>query len=136
MLNKIVSEIIEILKKHGAENVYSAFDGIRISQKNKDIFCIAGIESFESSAPIYSSYTAFIPFKAEAVLSLTAPADFRAETLYEYFDKYVLPAFEELSCLSNSLKCVSIKKNSNIDRLVLKADFTVRGITRMERSGT
>lgn len=136
MLKNIISEITQALKNNGAEHIYSAFDGVHISCKNREIFSIVGIESFESSVPIYSQYTIFIPFKAEVSVSVTAPDECAAEKLYTYFDEYVLPAFEELSSLTSSLKKLSIKKVSSVNRLALMANFSVSGISRLERSSS
>lgn len=135
MLKNIIAEISQALLKHGAERVYSAFDSLPVSCKGREIFNIVGIESCESSAPIYSQYTVFIPFKAEAAVSVAAPEDCAAEKLYEYFDEHILPAFEEVSSLTCKLKRLTVRTDRNINRLVLRADFSVSGISRLERSG-
>lgn len=134
MLKSVISRISEALADKGAQHIYSAFDNIPVAYKGKDIFNIVGIEGFESSVPIYSQYNVFIPFKADAAVSVAAPPDYPAEKLYSYFDKHVLPAFESISSLTCSLKKLVIKKDSSVNRLVLKANFSVSGITRLERS--
>lgn len=136
MLKNVISEISLALADKGAEHIYSAFDNIPVNYKGREIFNVVGVESFESSAPIYSQYTVYIPFKAEAAVSVAAPPDYPAEKLYSYFDEHILPAFESISSLTCSLKKLVIKKDSAIDRLVLKVNFSVSGITRLERSAS
>lgn len=136
MLKNVISEISLALADKGTKHIYSAFDNIPVNYKGREIFNVVGVESFESSAPIYSQYTVYIPFKAEAVVSVAAPPDYPAEKLYSYFDEHILPAFESISSLTCSLKKLVIKKDSAIDRLVLKVNFSVSGITRLERSAS
>lgn len=136
MLKNVISEISLALADKGAEHIYSAFDNIPVAYKDREIFNVIGVESFESSTPIYSQYTVYIPFKAEAAVSVAAPPDYPAEKLYSYFDEHILPAFESISSLTCSLKKLVIKKDSTIDRLVLKVNFSISGITRLERSAS
>lgn len=136
MLSNIIRTIISELDFGGVENVYSAFDAVSLERKNKGIFTVVGVNSFESSAPIYSQYTIFVPFKAEIGISVTAPESSSLEQLYNYYDEKVSPVINKLSGLSSSIRGMTIKFDSAIHRLVLTAKLLASGITRIERSGT
>lgn len=136
MLNTIVTQINDELKKCGVSEVYSAFDNISTEKKGKGIYTVTSIDSFESSAPIYSSYHIYFPFKSYADIRVTAPLDYSMAELYSYFDTMILPALNNLGSLNCSLKNLTMKKDSNINRLVLRICFSVSGITRLERSSS
>jgi len=134
MLNTIIDRVISELRAFGSEPVYSSFDAIPIVKKNSGIYTIVGIESFESTAPVYSPYIVYIPFKADISVKVTAPPDYPLSRLYEYYSSRTAAAVGELSGLSCSLKKLSVKYDSNISRLVLTAVLSAGGITRIERS--
>ncbi len=136
MLKDIISKISCALAENGAENIYSAFDNIPAAYKGRELFTVVGIESFECNTPIYSQYAVFIPFKAEVCVNIAAPPDCSAERLYDYFDKHILPAFEDISSLTCSLKKLVIKKESTLGKLVLRVNFSASGISRAERSAS
>lgn len=136
MLKSILSQISDELKKGGIREVYTAFDSIPIDKKGSGIYTVASIESFESAAPIYSEYHIFLPFKAEAGISLIAPQTMNMAQLYEYFDSNILPLMDRLGSLTCSMKGITMKNDSNIRRLVLKVGFSVSGISQLERSAS
>lgn len=134
MLKTILSQITDELKNAGVSEVYTAFDNIPMDKKCGGIFTVAGIDSFESSAPIYSEYTIFLPFRAEAGISLIAPLSMDMARLYDVFDSEVMPLMDRLGSLTCSLRNITMKNDANIKKLVLKARFSVSGISKLERS--
>ncbi len=136
MLKAILEKIEQELENNGVERIYTAFDYISIEKKGKEIFTVVGIDSFESYAPIYSESVIYLSFKAEAAVSLVAPESFTMAELYDYFDGSILPALMNMTNLTCSLRDLTIKNDTNINRLVLKVKFSVTGITRLERSSS
>lgn len=134
MLNSIISAAVAKLEAHGASHVYSAFDAVPVELKNGGIFTVIGVSSFESTSPIYSLSTIFLPFKAELEIKVTAPENYSAERIYQYFSEKIAPAAAEFSGLGSFLKRVFIKFDSNINRLVLTAIVSAVGTTKIERS--
>lgn len=134
MLNTIIGNVSAALRDAGAQPVYSAFDAIPVERKTKDIYTIVGVESFASTAPVFSQYVVYVPFKAEISIKAAAPPDTPASALFAYYSRYIAPAVGELSGLECSLKDLTVKFDSNIQRLVLSAVLSAGGITRTERS--
>lgn len=134
MLRDIIDDIIEKLAENHVFPVYSAFDGRALARKGKDFFTVVGISSFESSTPVYSQYTVYLPFKSELELSVTAPESSSMEELYEYYDNNIAPVILDMSGLTCSLSKISLKFDTNIQRLVLSVKLRVSGITKYERS--
>ena len=134
MLNTIISRVARELRAFGSDPVYSAFDAIPAEKKPKGIYTVVGIESFESTAPVYSPYIVYIPFKADTSVKVTAPPEIPLSSLYDYYSSKTAVAIGELSGLSCSLKKLSVKYDSNTSRLVLTAVLSAGGITRIERS--
>jgi len=134
MLNSIIEQVCTELRAFGASPVYSAFDAVPLTKKPDGIFTVVGIEAFESTAPVYSPYIVYIPFKAEISIKVTAPPDHSLEKLYGYYSDKIAVAAGELSGLVCRLKKLSVKYDSNICRLVLTAVLSAEGITRIERS--
>lgn len=134
MLRDILDSVAEKLEEQGVEGVYTAFDAQPMDHKRSGIITIVGIGEFESSTPIYSQYTVYIPFTAELELRLAAPVDYPMEQLYGYYDRKIFPVVSELSGMTCRLVKMSIKTDSNIQRLVLSVKLKASGITRIERS--
>ena len=134
MIKDIIENITEKLINGGIAPVYNAFDAVPVSNKDKCIFTVIEVESFESTAPIYSLFTVFTPFKAEISLKITAPENYSIAQLYEYYDKKAVPAINEFSSMSCYLSGISIKFDSNINRLVLTAKIPAAGMIKTERS--
>lgn len=134
MLETIIGAVIEKLKECGASPVYSAFNNISIERRGKGIFIVADICSFESSAPIYSLYTVYLPYRAEVEVRVTAPENYSAADIYRYYDRYIGTAVSGMSGLNGSLKGMTVRFDSNIRRLVLTAKVALSGIIRSERS--
>ncbi len=133
MLNTILSETVSLLNSNGIDTVYSVYDNIPIPSKGSGIFTVAGIDSFESSSPIHAEFRIFLPFKAEVGITLIAPLSCTMAELYSYFDTHIVPLAENPGSLSFSLKSAAMKTDSNIGRLILKAKFSVSGITSFVR---
>ena len=133
MLRDIIDDIIEKLAENHVYPVYSAFDGRALDRKGREFFTVVGISAFESSTPIYSQYMVYLPFKSELELSVTAPDSSSMEELYEYYDNNIAPVIFDMAGLTCSLSKMSIKFDTNIQRLVLSVKLRVSGITKFER---
>ena len=134
MLKDIIDGIIEKLAENDVSPVYSAFDGRSLERKGQSFFTIVGISSFETTTPIYSPYTVYIPFKEEIELTVAAPEKYSMTALYEYYDSNIEPVVFDMSGLTCRLSKMSVKFDSNIQRLVLSVKLAASGITRVERS--
>lgn len=134
MLTDIISAAVNALRSCGADNVYSAFDAYPTELKSRGFFTVVGTGGLEYSAPVYSYSTVYLPFKARAEISVTAPECSTMSGLYTYYDSKIAPAIDQLSDLSGRLTKLSLKHDSNIGRLVLTAEVSVSGIRHIERS--
>ncbi len=134
MLETIINAVKAKLEECGAAPVCSAFDNIPAERRSKGIFTVVDICSFESSAPIYSLYTIYIPYRAEAEIRVTAPESCSMTELYRYCDKFIGAAAAGLSGMNGSIKGMTVKYDSNICRLVLTAKLLLSGIIKTERS--
>ena len=134
MFKEIIDSIIDKFTESGVENVYSAFDAAPLSDKGRDIFTVVGVAEFESSTPIYSLSYIYLPFRTELEIKVTGSKDTSMSDLYEYFDDNIQPAIEDMSDLNCSLKKLSVKYDSNIQRLVLTIRLAASGINKIERS--
>jgi hypothetical protein len=133
MLKTIVSQLAEELENNGVEQVYTCFDNIPIWDKTSGIFTVVGIEGFESSAPIYSEYCVYVPFKAEAAITLLASQSTAMSQLYTFFDEKIFPIVKSMGSMDCALKNLTMKNDSAINRITLKIKFSVSGISRIER---
>jgi len=133
MLRELIDDITAKLAENGVDPVYSAFDAKAVSRKGSGFFTVVGIGSFESSAPIYSPYTVFLPFRAEIEISITAPEDYSMIKLYNYYDEKVEPAVSDMSGMTCRLSKMSVKFDSNIQRLVLNVRLSASGLTKIGR---
>lgn len=134
MLKQIIDDIIEKLAENNVSPVYSAFDARSIEGKGRSFFTVVGIGAFESMPPIYSPYMVYLPFKAELELSVTAPDSCSMEELYDHYDDNIAPVILDMSGQTCRLVKMSVKFNSNIQRLVLSVRVGVSGLTKFERS--
>ncbi len=133
MLTEVIRSVKERLAESGVENVYTVFDGEPLSKKGREIYTLVGICGMETSAPIYSEFIVYLPFRADIELKITAPENSPLENLYNYFSDSIEPVIHEMSVLGSRMTKFSFKHDSNIHRLVLTAVFTVNGIGRSER---
>lgn len=134
MINSVINEIIQKISRNGTVPVYSAFDAVSVERKNRHFFTIVGLDSFELQTPIYSEFTIFAPYKADVDINVTAPESCPLRNLYEYFSDNIKPAVMEISGMNCSMKKISVKHDSNINRFVLTTRLSVSGIDRLERS--
>ena len=134
MLRQLMEEAASRLRESGASHVYSAFDAVDIQKKTRSIFTVIDVSAFESSTPIYSLSTVYLPFKAELSFRVTAPECWSMEQLYDYFDQYIAPAVEKMSDMNCSLRSVALKSDSNINRLVMNVRISAGGVIKTERS--
>ena len=133
MLKTIINSIIDELEAADVENVYSAFDAYTIENKG-DIFTIIGIGAFETSPPIYTMAYAYVPFRAEVDISITATKSMTMEELYDYYTDNIEAALLQMTDMRYTLKKLSLKFDSNIQRLVLNVKLETGGITKLERN--
>lgn len=133
MITSIISEIIKQISKNNSIPVYSAFDAISIERKNREFFTTVGLNSFELQTPIYSEFTIFIPYKAEININVTAPENYSMQKLYDYFSDNIKPSINQISDMNCSIRKISMKHDSNINRIVLVAVLSVSGMDKLER---
>ncbi|MBE6855959.1 MAG: hypothetical protein IJO99_05490 [Ruminococcus sp.] len=133
MIKDILNQISSSLSSFGVNSVYTAFDNIPISKKESR-YIVVSVDSFETASPIFSDLSIFLPYKAVAELSVIAPCTSSLAELYDYFDSKLLPLMDKLGSLTSALRGVSMKYDSNINRLVMKIQLSVSGISRIERS--
>lgn len=133
MLRQIITSAVNALTGAGVPQVYSSFDSIPVERKSRGIFTVVSIGAFESSTPVYSAYTMYLPFKAEIVINITAPEKWSMDKLYTYFDSTTAPALTSLAGMTSRISGITIKHDSNIDRFVLSVKLGVSGITKIER---
>ena len=133
MLNSLIEQVCAELRSFGVTPVYSAFDAKPVTRKYGGICTFVGIESFGSTAPVYSPFIVYIPFSSEISIKVTAPPDCPLEKLYGYYTEKVAATVGEMSGLSCRLKKLTVRYDSNICRLVLTALLEAEGITRIER---
>ena len=129
VLNSIKNELTDV----GVTNVYTIFDAVPIEKKGRNFFTTVGVSSFETSAPIYTEFTVFIPFKAEIEIKITARESGELAALYSYYDSNIEPVLNQLSNLSSRICRMSLKHDTNINRLVLNVGFSINGIRKIER---
>lgn len=134
MLKNLLDIISAALREYGASQVYTMFNRLSPDQKSKEIYALVGVESFENSSAFFSYDMIYIPYKVDIEIKLTAAEDTPLSELYEYFDEYVLPAMISLTGIKSALKGISAKYDSNIDRLVFTARFSMSGLIKTERS--
>ena len=134
MMRELINDIIVKLSRQGVEDIYSAFDAKAVDHKGGGFFTVVGFNSFEASSPIYSPYTVYMPFKAEADIKVTAPKSSSMTELYDYYDSRISKTVEGMSGLTCRLSGMSVKFDSNIQRLVLDVRLAVSGVSRTERS--
>lgn len=133
MINSIINEIIEKLRASGLKEVYSAYDAVSVERKSRNFYTIIGLDTFELHQPIYSPATVFTPYKAEIYMNVTAPENYSMQKLYEYFSEKIKPVIMENSGLDCYIKKVSMKHDTQINRLILCAKISVTGIEKYER---
>ena len=133
MLTDVLNSIKNELTDAGVTNVYTIFDAVPIERKGRNFFTTVGVSSFETSAPIYTEFTVFIPFKAEIEIKVTARESGELAALYSYYDSNIEPVLNQLSNLSSRICRMSLKHDTNINRLVLNVGFSINGIRKIER---
>ena len=134
MLRDIISDIMAAFADKEVDHVYSAFDARAVARKGSSYFTVVGISSFESTAPIYSQYTVFVPFRAEIEINVTAPEKFSMVQLLGYYDEKIDPVIRDMDSMTCRLKSMDVRFDRNIQRLVLKVKFSAGGISSAERS--
>ena len=135
MLKAIISQIKETLEENGVKNVYTAFDNIPLSRKPADVFTVVSVGALESRNPVFSQYSIYVPFTADAEISIIASQNTSMTELYDYFEKYILPLAGKLASHKSMLKNLAVKYDSNISRFVMKISFSASGMVTLERSG-
>jgi hypothetical protein len=133
MLKDIIDSVVDKLEDSGIDSVYSAFDAEPVEGKGRGIFTVVGIGSFESSTPIFTQYSIYLPFKTEIEIKVTAPDSGTVEQIYTYYDEHIEPVIMSMTGLNCTIKKFTVKFDSNIQRLVLTACFAANGISKTER---
>lgn len=138
MLKTVTDAVTSALRNAGITEVYTAFDNIPVKGKggSNGLFAVVSAGALKTSAPLYSPYTVFVPFEAEAELSLLAPLKTGLYSLFCCFEEAVLPALTAPDGPCISVKGITAGRDSNLSRLVMKIKLSVSGISRIERSGT
>lgn len=126
--------VIDKLEDFGVEDVYSAFDAAPLGDKGHGIFTVVSVAEFETSSPIYSLSYIYLPFKTELEIKVTGSKDISMTELYDYFDENIQPAIDDMTDLNCSLKKLSVRYDSNIQRLVLTIRIAANGLNKIERS--
>ena len=134
MLRDIVNQVTKTLKDGGARGVYSAFDAQPVGKKG-EFFTVIGIRSFETLNPVYSAFTVYFPFRADIEIKVFSPEDSPLERLYSYYDENIEKSVGGMSGLGCRLSSLSVKHDSNINRLVLTCVMSANGIKKVERRG-
>lgn len=135
MLKNIIDEVKQHLTDAGLKNVYSAFDAVPTERKGS-CFTVVGVKSFSADTPLYAPFVVYFPFRAEVEVTMLAPGNWSMERLYEVFCEKAEPALLEMSGMKTRLASLSLKPDSNLSRMTLRAVMDVSGTRRMERSGT
>ena len=133
MLKTIINSIIDELEAAEVENVYSAFDAYTIENKG-DIFTVIGIGAFETAAPVYTMAYAYIPFRAEVDISITTPKSMTMDEIYDYYADNIESVLLQMTDMRYALKKMSLKFDSNIQRIVLNIKLETGGMAKLERS--
>ncbi|MBR1591656.1 MAG: hypothetical protein IJ666_01415 [Ruminococcus sp.] len=133
MITDVLNNVKNELTDAGVQNVYTIFDAVPVEKKGRGFYTIVGVSSFETSSPIYTEFTVFIPFKAEIEIKITAREASELAALYGYYDRNIEPVLNRLSNLSSRISRMSLKHDTNINRLVLNVGFSVNGIKKIER---
>ena len=131
MLETIINSVKSELEKAGATSVYSAFDCVPLEKRAGNIFTVVDICAFESSAPIYSLNTVYVPYTAVAALRITAPENCSMTDIYSYYDRYIGAS---VTGASGRISGMTVKFDSNIRRLVMTVKVSLSGIIKAERS--
>lgn len=134
MLKYIIEQLSAELKDCGVKEVYTAFDNIPADSKGGEPYTVVSVEGFESTAPIYTDSYLYIPFKADACISLVAPRSVTMAQLYDRFDREILPVVEKIGSMKCTLKNLTMKYDTNMRKTVLKMRLCVSGLSRLERS--
>lgn len=133
MLKEILESIKEKFTEKGIRNVYSAFDAYPAAKKG-ELFTVIGIGAFETAQPVYSQFSIFLPFRTEIELNITARRDMSMDSLYNYYCESIEPVLTGMADMNCTLKKMSVKFDSNIQRLVLNVRMSASGMNRMERN--
>ena len=134
MLKDVIDKVINVLKKNGVNDVYSAFDNISTESKGKHIYSVVGVSEFESSTPVYSLSYIYLPFKTDVEIRIVGAKESSLYAVYSYFDEKIQPSVLEMTAMNCSMKKLSMKFDSNIQRIVMSVRFSASGVTKLERS--
>ncbi|HBB72428.1 MAG TPA: hypothetical protein DCZ71_07475 [Ruminococcus sp.] len=135
MIKAVLEQVTAMLRAYGMRDVYTAFDALPIEDKGR-IFTVVGVESMKIDKPLYSLGAVYFPFSASVSIKITAPESADSGKLLEYYSTSAQPALLKNSDLCCSLTGLTIKHDTSLCRLVLRADHSVKGVTVAERSIT
>lgn len=133
MLETVMKKVSDALKSAGEIPVYTVFDNIPIDSKSEIPFTVISVDRFESTPPIYGYNSVFVPYTATVGISLIAPLGADVPGLYSFADRRILPVIGKIGGLQCKFGSISLKKDSNLNRMVMKIDFTAQGIKKISR---
>ncbi len=134
MLKGIMTAVRESLEASGIENVYTAFDNIPINRKG-GIFTAVSVDTLEAKNPVFTEHMVYTPYTAEVRLTVISSAGGTLSELYDYFERYILPAAGRLASYKSALKKLAMKYDSNMGRYTMACIFSAKGMLTMERGG-
>lgn len=132
MLKEILDSIVSQFTEKGVQNVYSAFDAYPVEKKG-GIFTIIGIGAFETAPPIYSQFSIYLPFKTEFEINVTGTKNMSMQAIYTYYCDNIEPVLKSMTDMNCSLRKMTVRFDSNIQRLVLTIKLSASGMDRTER---
>ena len=130
MLETVMSRISSALETYGGINAYTAFDCAPINRKGIRPITVISVEKLECSAPIYDTASLYIPFTASAAVSVWAAPRTDMLSLCGMFDNKIIPSLSQIAGLSCSMGELSFRTDTNLNRVVMKLNFTARGIKK------
>lgn len=128
-----MKKVSDALKRAGEIPVYTVFDNIPLDKKSEIPFTVISVDRFESASPIYGYNSVFVPYTATVGISLIAPLGVDVTELYSFADMRILPVIGKIGGLQCKFGNISLKKDSNLNRMVMKIDFTAQGIKKISR---
>ena len=133
MFRDIINDVIKRLSDAGVRHIYSAFDALPVSGKGGSFYTIAGLSGFTSGRPVYSQFTAYIPYTMRLELTVTAPENCPLSKLYSYFEEQIMTRLSSLTDLDHFLTSVTVKPVGSISRIAICAELTINGMYKAEK---
>lgn len=133
MLKEIVEQVIDCIKGSDIKEVFPTYDGLLLEHQGRELVTFVGINGLSAGQPVYSSDKIYCPFTADILVKVTVPQYCNSYMLYDFFCDTVLSRLVESELIYQGIKSVSIRYDSNINRLALDGIVRLSGIFSMER---